>query len=79
MGKSNNQFDVKLSNDFLKANSKLSALIRIMKYLDFKKIRILFMGLFETQWIINFSRTFRKRWIIHYTSLQYSDVMYWII
>ena len=49
MGKSNNQFDVKLSNDFLKANSKLSALIRIMKYLDFKKIRILFMGRFETQ------------------------------
>ena len=44
MGKSNIQFDEQLINVFLKANRNFSALIRIRKYLDFKKIRILFMG-----------------------------------
>ena len=40
------KFDEHLSNGCLKANRKLSALRRIMKYLDFKKIRTLFEGFF---------------------------------
>ena len=43
------KFDEHLSNVCLKANRKLSALTRIKKYLDFKKIRILFKGFFEAQ------------------------------
>ena len=43
------KFDEHLSNVCLKANRKLSALRKYMKYLDFKKIKILFKGFFETQ------------------------------
>ena len=43
------KFDEHLSNVCLKANRKLSALTRIRKYLDNKKIRILFKGFFEAQ------------------------------
>ena len=43
------KFDEHLSNVCLKANTKLSALMRIKKYSDFKKIRILFDGFFEAQ------------------------------
>ena len=43
------KFDEHLNNVCLKANRKLSALIRIRKYLDFNKTRILFKGFFESQ------------------------------
>ena len=43
------KFDKHLSHVCLKANRRLSALTRIRKYLDFKKIRILFKGFFEAQ------------------------------
>ena len=41
------KFDEHLSNVCLNSNRKLSALLRIRKYLDFKKIRILFKEFFE--------------------------------
>ena len=43
------KFNEHLSNVCLKANRKLSTLMRIRKYLDIKKIRILFKGFFEAQ------------------------------
>ena len=43
------KFDEHLSNACLKPNRKLFALMRIRKYLDFKKIRILFTRFFEVQ------------------------------
>ena len=43
------KFDEHLSNVCLKVNRKLSALMRIKKYFDFKKISILFKGFFEAQ------------------------------
>ena len=43
------KFDEHLSNVCLKVNRKLSALMRIRKYFDFKKISILFKGYFEAQ------------------------------
>ena len=43
------KFDEHLSNVCLEVNKKLTALMRIRKYLDFIKIRILFKGFFESQ------------------------------
>ena len=43
------KFGEHLSNVCLKTNWKLSALMRIRKYLDFKKISILFKGFLEAQ------------------------------
>ena len=42
------KFDEHLNNVCLKANRKLSALMRKRKYLDFNKTRILFKGFFES-------------------------------
>ena len=43
------KFDEHLNNVFLKANRKLSALMRIIKFLDFNKTRMLFEGFFDSQ------------------------------
>ena len=44
------KIDEHLSNVCLKVNKKLSSLTRIRKYLDFRKIKILFEGFFEAQY-----------------------------
>ena len=41
--------DERLNNVYLKANRKLSPLLRIKKCLDFNKIRILFKTFFKSQ------------------------------
>ena len=71
------KFDEHLNNVYLKANRKLSALMRIRKYLDFNKTRILFKGFFESQfkycpltWIFYSRNTDNKINLLHERALR---------
>ena len=61
----------------MKANRKLSALMRLRTYLDFKKMRILFKGFFEAQfkycpltWMFYSRSTNRRINHLHETALR---------
>ena len=72
------KFDEQLSNVCLKANKELSALTRIKKHLDFRKILILFKGLFEAQfnycpltWMFYSKSTIRRINHLHERALRF--------